>query len=75
MPGAERTATAAGLSEVRYFFASDRERAEGLAADVNRVLVAAGYRGDVTVRDLSGYRSTKPREGTLELWLEPVPAR
>jgi len=41
----------------------------------NQVLVDSGYRGDVVGKDLTGYTDAKPRPGTLELWLEPVPAR
>lgn len=73
MPGAERTDAALGKHEVRYFFAADADRAARLAADVNRVLAQAGYETGVTVRDATGYKAAKPREGTLELWLEPVP--
>ncbi|HVL19628.1 MAG TPA: hypothetical protein VM422_01365 [Amaricoccus sp.] len=74
MPGEERTEKAAGLHEVRYFFPGDAERADRLAEDVNRVLGRAGYRMGVTARGLTGYGGAKPRQGTLELWLEPVPA-
>ena len=70
----ERTEKAAGLHEVRYFFPGDAERADRLAEDVNRVLGRAGYRMGVTARGLTGYGGAKPRQGTLELWLEPVPA-
>lgn len=73
MPGAERTETAARLHEVRYFFEGDRGLAERLVADVNRVLAAQGFRNDVTARSLVSYSKSKPREGTIELWLEPIP--
>ncbi|MAE92697.1 MAG: hypothetical protein CMI67_24500 [Pelagibaca sp.] len=73
MPGEERTAKAAGKHQVRYFFEADKERAKQLVEDVNRALSGQGYRGDVATEDFTGYTSTKPRQGTLELWLEPIP--
>jgi nitrogen fixation/metabolism regulation signal transduction histidine kinase len=73
MPGEERTEAAAGLHEVRYFFDADQARADRLAEDVNRILAQGGFRSDVTVRSFTSYKS-KPREGTMELWLEPARA-
>ncbi|MBM9594374.1 hypothetical protein [Roseitranquillus sediminis] len=72
MPGAERTSVAAGMHEVRYFFDSDADRAARLVSDVNRILADAGYRDEVSLEDFTGYYGGKPREGTLELWLEPT---
>ncbi len=69
----ERIASATGLHEVRFFHAGDRARAERLVADVNQALAEGGFRADVTLKDLTRY-GTKPREGVMELWLEPVHA-
>lgn len=73
VPGEERIASAAGLSEIRYFFPEDEERARKLRADLAQVLSAAGYEETVTLKDFSDYKAAKPRPGTVELWLEPVP--
>lgn len=73
VPGEERLATAMGLHEVRYFFADDRARAEGLVQALNVILRERGYRAEMELRDLTEFRGQKPRPGTLELWLEPVP--
>lgn len=74
VPGEERIKSAAGLSEVRYFFPEDEERAERLRADLAEVLSATGYRTAIALKDFSGYKAAKPRPGTVEIWLEPVPS-
>lgn len=73
VPGEERIASAAGLSEIRYFFSEDEERARTLRAALAQVLSAAGYEETVTLKDFSDYKAAKPLPGTIELWLEPVP--
>lgn len=74
VPGEERIKSAAGLSEVRYFFPEDEERAQRLRADLSEVLSATGYRKAIALKDFSGYKAAKPRPGTVEIWLEPVPS-
>jgi hypothetical protein len=73
VPGEERLATAAGLHEVRYFFPEDRPRAQGLAEALDIILRESGYRAGIELNDLTDFKGQKPRPGTLELWLEPVP--
>lgn len=75
VPGEERIATAAGKHEVRYFFTSDGNRAKTLAEATNIILRETGYRAEVQATDFSNFSGQKPRLGTLELWLEPVPDR
>jgi hypothetical protein len=72
MPGEERTKSAAGLREVRFFFEDDSDRAKALVDDLNRILADNSYQADVEIRDFTNFRGAKPRPGTLELWFEPV---
>ncbi|MEO9781429.1 MAG: hypothetical protein ABJH07_00160 [Sedimentitalea sp.] len=74
VPEEERTSIAAGMHEIRFFFSEDRERATKLQEDINTVLLTMGLKSDVTIRDLTTYQGAKPRRGTLELWLEPIPS-
>lgn len=71
MPGEERIGSAAGLHEIRYFYDEDAEAAKRAAGEVNAVLAAMGYKAEVKTKSLTGYSRTKPRQGVLELWLEP----
>ena len=74
VPGEERHKSAVGAHEVRFFHDEDEERAEILVKRVNLVLKSLGYKDNVQVRDSRNYRGAKTRVGTIELWLEPVPA-
>lgn len=74
MPGAERLGSAARLKEVRYFYEIDKERALGLVRDLNQILLENGYEAELTAEPITGFKGAKPRLGTVELWLEPVPA-
>ena len=51
VPGEEQLKTAAGLQEVRYFFAEDAGRAAALAQATNAILRDMGYSAAVEVRD------------------------
>ncbi len=73
IPGEERVAAAAGLHEVRYFHDGDRDRATRLAEELNALLAAQDFAANVEARDFTGYPDTKPREGTIEVWIEPRP--
>ncbi len=72
MPGEERTKSASGRREVRFFFEDDGDRARTLVDDVNRILAASSYQADVEIRDFTDFKGRKPQPGTVELWLEPV---
>ena len=69
-PPAERIATATGLFEVRYFFAADKEAAERLAAAASQAApkFITGETRTAKPIDLTSFRGTKPRQGTIELW-------
>jgi len=67
VPGQEQLRSAAGLAEVRYYFAEDRGRALALTQHVREV---AGIRQQVSTTDMTGWTRTKPPIGTLELWLD-----
>ncbi|HMR32290.1 MAG TPA: hypothetical protein PKA13_23080 [Geminicoccaceae bacterium] len=74
VPGEERTGGAARQHEIRYFYESDLAGANALAETVDAAMQRLGYEiAPVTIVDLTGYRKLKPREGTLELWLEIPP--
>jgi hypothetical protein len=56
--------------EVRYFHTGDRDAANTLAAKVTSGLAALGFPDQsVAVLDFTSWAKTKPRAGTLELWL------
>jgi hypothetical protein len=75
VPGEERTAGAAGQRQVRYFHDGDADSARALVTAVNAALQQLGYETvAVTMKDFTDYPKLKPREGTLELWLE-LPSR
>jgi len=61
-----------GLSEVRYFWPADQSAAEGLASAATAVLndlqISGGPR-PVTTRDNTNWPKTKPKPGTIELWI------
>lgn len=61
----------AGMRDVRFFHPSDAEAAAALAATVNRELgeLADVIGGPVTVKPLVGWTASKPKPGTLELWI------
>jgi DNA repair exonuclease SbcCD ATPase subunit len=74
VPGEERTGGAATQHEVRYFHEDDQSTAETLARTVNMAGPTLGYAlPEVVVRDFTDYPLTKPRLGTVELWLEIPP--
>ena len=75
MPGEERIGAAVGLHEIRYFHEEDTDKAAQAATDVNTVLDTLGYETNVTVKSLTTFTKAKPRQGVLELWLEPLLAR
>lgn len=62
--------------ELRYFNAVDAGTAQKVAATVLDALIAANLPvGKVNVRDYTFWKGTKPKPGTLELWLaEPTVA-
>jgi hypothetical protein len=72
IPSEERISSAAGLKEIRFYYETDRDRSKQLETDVNAILLSMGLQNDVTVNDLINFDRTKPRRGTVELWLEPI---
>jgi hypothetical protein len=73
LPGEEQLATAAGLSEIRYFHDQDAAAAALLAREVTEALAAIGLgRVPVTARKVSW--SPMPAPGVIELWIE-IPQR
>lgn len=73
VPGEERIGTAAGKREVRYFHDSDAEAASLLAKDVNKAIIAVGFKPmDVVARKAPV--KNLPAVGIIELWLE-IPLR
>lgn len=64
-PPQERLSSAQGLSEIRYFFPGDRKLAELI---VNRLKPPVQAR-TIAIKDLTGF-PTKPKPGTLELWID-----
>ncbi|MEM7318767.1 MAG: hypothetical protein AAF408_07065 [Pseudomonadota bacterium] len=71
IPAAERVASAEGLHEVRYYYESDRDPARDLAAVLSTSLAREGFLSGIEIVDLTGFRGVRPRQGTVELWLEP----
>jgi hypothetical protein len=70
VPGEERVPAADGLHEVRYYYSHDQVSAETLADKTNQILSRLGWSDLViAVRDLTGLKAAKPRQGVLELWL------
>mgnify|MGYP000380324206 CR=1 FL=1 len=53
---------------------ANADRAARLAEAVNRALKGRGLKPNVDVRDSRAYKGAKTKPGTIELWLEPVPA-
>ena len=72
IPGEERLKEAAGKAEVRYFFDEDETKARQLAEEVNRVLTVLKMEAIVEARYVYLAKGS-PRQGILELWLEPRP--
>jgi hypothetical protein len=76
VPGQEELRTASGLSQVRYYYPTDRSRAEQLMQDAQAALdklgLASGRR--VTIADMTSWPNKKPPMGTLELWIDLSPA-
>jgi len=65
--GGERTISAIGLNEVRYFHQEDKDAAEALAETTSRIS-PAGH--SLKVRDLSETSySREDTEGLLEIWI------
>ena len=60
------------MAEVRYFFDEDQAKARQLAEEVNRVLNALKMEAKVRARYVNLAKGS-PRQGVLELWLEPRP--
>ncbi|MGE0725298.1 MAG: hypothetical protein AB7O45_13045 [Alphaproteobacteria bacterium] len=76
VPGEERVATAAGKREVRFFWPEDKIAAEKLARDAGAALARLDFgSGPVRAVDLTTFPGAKPRQGTLELWIEIPPGR
>ena len=76
VPGEERVGSAAGLSEVRYFYSEDRPKADDLARDLTGALRNLHlFTKPVIVRDASANPNIKlPRRGVFEVWIE-IPVR
>lgn len=62
--GGERTAAAAGINEVRFFYPEDRQYAEALAKSIIGI---ADWVPEMRVVDLSG-AGYQPVRGQLEIW-------
>lgn len=73
VPPAERTANAAGLFEVRYYYTADAAAAGKLAEAATAAIRRAvpGETRDAKPVPLLNFRGTRPKEGTLELWYGP----
>ncbi len=70
VPAAERSASAAGFREIRFFHEQDAAAADNLAAAVNRALADVGLSGlTVTSQFLRDFPKP-PRQGVLELWID-----
>ena len=67
--GGERTPSAAGVNEVRYFYVEDQENAERLALAVEASSPPDGSGSGLQVVFLSAERFGNPNRGLLELWM------
>lgn len=72
VPGEERTPSAAGKKEIRYFFQDDKDAADALTLDLNTIFQS--LMPTIQVVPKLAYVTKLPARGTLEVWVE-IPLR